>query len=116
MYETIYLLSKSKIIENFEIINFVVEEDLQLLNVKCFLVDESVLYIRDVIISSTEKYSYHWQNGKGKLIVRWDNSPHHKVKTYPHHKHIKNKIEPSERVTVSSILEYIEKRIRKKHN
>lgn len=24
----------------------------------------------------------------GELIVRWDNAPHQKVKTFPHHKHL----------------------------
>ena len=34
-----------------------------------------------------EKYSYHWQEKNGRLIIRWDNAPHQKVKTFPHHKH-----------------------------
>jgi hypothetical protein len=57
MYEIVYLLSR--IIRNFEITNFAAEEELKLLNATCQLIDESVLYIRDVVISSGEKYSYH---------------------------------------------------------
>jgi hypothetical protein len=34
-------------------------------------------------------YSYHWQTPKGKIIVRWDNAPHHKdISTFTNHKHI----------------------------
>ena len=35
-----------------------------------------------------DKYSYHWQDEKGRLKKRWDNAVHHpEVKTYPHHVH-----------------------------
>ena len=51
--------------------------------------DSSVLYIRQVVIGeSTFKYSYHWQDLKGRLICRWDNAEHWpNIDTYPHHKH-----------------------------
>ena len=53
-------------------------------------VDNSVLFIREVVLSElTFKYAYHWQDGEGHLICRWDNSPHWpEVPTFPHHKHI----------------------------
>ncbi|MBC8434273.1 MAG: hypothetical protein H8D96_20380 [Desulfobacterales bacterium] len=53
-------------------------------------VDNSVLFIRQVVLGeSTFKYAYHWQDQRGNLICRWDNSPHWpEIATYPHHKHI----------------------------
>lgn len=36
------------------------------------------------------KYSYYWLNDNQKVIVGWDNAPHHiNVDSYPHHKHVK---------------------------
>jgi len=56
---------------------------------KVTFIDDSVLFIRQVALGGTTfKYAYHWQNRDGKLICRWDNSPHWpEVATYPHHKH-----------------------------
>jgi hypothetical protein len=42
------------------------------------------------------------------LIVRWDNSPHHnKIATFLHHKHIDNKVLPSEEITLEEVIEYL---------
>jgi hypothetical protein len=42
--------------------------------------------------------------------MRWDNAPHWKdISTFPHHKHIKNKILPSPRPILKEILAEIEK-------
>ena len=50
----------------------------------------SMLHVRQIILDqNTFKYSYHWQNKKGDLICRWDNSPHwQNIPSFPHHKHI----------------------------
>lgn len=59
-------------------------------------------------------YSYHWQDKTGKLLVRWDNSPHHKnIPTFPHHKHTGENIEPSFEITLPDILKVIESGIDK---
>lgn len=52
------------------------------------------LFVKDYIfLDGKRKYSYHLQNAKGNMIIRWDNSPHHeKILTFPHHKHMKNKV------------------------
>ncbi len=37
---------------------------------------------------TTTKYRHHWQDGKGYLLKRWDNAPHHpSVETFPNHLH-----------------------------
>lgn len=34
------------------------------------------------------RYRHHWQDGRGRLIKRWDNAPHHpEIDTFPHHLH-----------------------------
>ncbi len=61
--------------------------------------------------SETERnYSFHWQSAEGKLIIRWDNAPHHKhLENFPYHKHTLDQIESCEETTFESALEEIEK-------
>ncbi len=57
-------------------------------------------------------YSFHWQDINNNLIIRWDNSPHHKeISTYPHHKHIRGTTEPSKEISLKEVMVYIEKQI-----
>jgi len=71
--------------------------------------EESVLFIREYVDEYERAYSYHWQTKGGKLIIRWDNAPHYKnISTYPHHKHIKEKIFPNYAITCEEILKEIE--------
>ncbi len=35
------------------------------------------------------KYRYHCQDAKGQLLFRYDDAPHHRVSTFPHHKHVR---------------------------
>lgn len=52
------------------------------------------------------KYRYHVMDKNKNLIFRYDNVPHFpKIKTHPHHKHIKNKVAESR---VPGLLEVIE--------
>lgn len=52
------------------------------------------------------KYRYHVMDKNRKLIFRYDNVPHFpKIKTYPHHKHTKNKVVESK---VPGLLEVIQ--------
>jgi len=86
--KTLELLDKSKIIKQYEILDFKQGEDFYFLKIKAILLDNSNLYIRKYISKKVYLYSYHWQDENRNLRIRWDNSPHHKyIKTYPHHKH-----------------------------
>jgi hypothetical protein len=52
-----------------------------------------------------EKYRYHYQNAKGKLIFRWDNAPHFpKLKSFPHHLHVGNKVIESHQPDLQEVL------------
>ena len=53
------------------------------------------LHIAEYVITGPTfertKYRYHLQDAMGKMIVRWDNAPHHRqVATFPHHRHEAN--------------------------
>ncbi len=59
---------------------------------KLLFTDESSLhFIEFVNVKDTTevyKYSYHYQDRSGGLVFRYDMAPHHhKIKTFPHHKH-----------------------------
>ncbi len=72
------------------------------------LKDNSKLYVRETVIEGkVRKYSYHWQTEKTHLITRWDNAPDWDVETFPHHKHIGEKVEPSYERTLEQVLQYI---------
>ena len=42
-------------------------------------------YLDDNPIGVMRKYSYHWQDKKERLLIRWDNAPDWEVETFPHH-------------------------------
>lgn len=72
----------------------------------------SELHFREYFISipklSKLAYSYHYQNSEKELIFRFDNSEHHlNVSTYPHHKHLKDKILPSKEMLLKEIINEI---------
>ncbi len=77
------------------------------------LVDDSTLHIRDYLfLDGSRKYSYHWQDKSGNLILRWDNSEHHRhLSTFPFHQHSAHGIEQSVPMSVERVLQFISKKI-----
>lgn len=75
--------------------------------------NSSSLYTKDYLfIDGKRKYSYHWQDANGRLITRWDNSPHHKeLSTFPHHRHLPEGVADSKERTVKDILTVIKNAI-----
>ncbi len=58
------------------------------------------------------RYVYHYQDAKGELIFRYDNSPHHpEIETFPHHKHVSDKVLPSRPPDLSDVLREIDNRL-----
>ena len=56
------------------------------------------------------KYSFHWQDGDGQLIQRWDNAAHHpEIKTHPDHVHVgkDNSVLPHEPVNLEKVMGYV---------
>jgi hypothetical protein len=80
------------------------------------LTDDTILCIRETVLSiSTRKYSYHWQDRHGKLIMRWDNVPDWDIEPFPHHLHVgkKDAVEPSFDRTLDQVLSIIRNRLLK---
>ncbi len=68
------------------------------------------LHIAEYVITGPTfertKYRYHLQNAEGKLVVRWDNAPHHRqVATFPHHRHdAAGRVQESPAMDIEAIL------------
>lgn len=116
MHEIISALKESKLFPSIDIVELIDEEYVRLIKVKASVLDGTMLYITELHTRDYQKYSYHWQEENGELIVRWDNKPHWKnLKTFPHHRHEKDKVFPSYRVNVYDVIEEIRKKIEKKN-
>ena len=50
-------------------------------------------------------YRYHFQDQQNSLIFRYDNTPHFPdIKSFPHHKHKKNKVEDSDEPLILNVI------------
>lgn len=100
----------------FEIIEHQNRDGVQVLRLKITFIDSSILFVTDIFISfeNRRKYSFHWQNAKGKLISRWDNAPHYPdISSYPHHQHLQSEINviASSEMNLIDILKIIQEKI-----
>lgn len=56
------------------------------------------------------KYSFNFSDGKRVMIFRYDNAAHHReIPTFPHHKHLGSRIQPSKEIGLAQVLSEIEK-------
>ena len=107
--EILKLLEQYKFVRDYEIIDYKTWQLGYYLKVRINLYDNSILSVREYISEDERNYSYHWQDAKDALIIRWDNSPHHKhLKTHPHHIHIKDEITESTEISLEDVLKHID--------
>jgi hypothetical protein len=53
-------------------------------------------------------YRYHFQDGKNKLIFRYDSTPHFpNLATFPHHKHLPHDVISSQKPTITQVLKEV---------
>ena len=108
MHELI-LLKESFVVNYFDILDFKQGVDFYYLKMNVFITDGTFLSIRLYVSNDDYGYSFHWQDCYGKLIIRWDNSPHQcDLATYPHHKHVETSVEASRELSLGEVLSYIE--------
>lgn len=51
-----------------------------------------------------DKYRFQYMSADGQMIFRYDNAPHHPETTsFPHHKHIPDKVMPSSMPTIKNL-------------
>ena len=78
--------------------------------------DNSTLHFMEFVDVSKNverfKYSYHYEDGKNAMVFRYDMAPHFRdIETYPHHKHEKEKVIPSNKSSLKEILHEVERLI-----
>jgi len=90
------------------------------LRIRLRLPDNSFLEISEALAAEEEElswlsYRYHWQDPTGRLILSYDNAPHHQeIETYPHHKHGAETVVASQRPSVPDLLNEIQRRLIKR--
>ena len=101
------------IIDEIEVIRYRRLGEARELVARVYMKDGSVLHIKDYLFLSGErKYAFHWQDTKGCLLVRWDNSPHYpNLRSLPHHKHVGGRVEDSNDMSLDAVFSFIEKKI-----
>ena len=111
-----FLSKYSDIISSYKISKFEHFGQILRFRAELILTDDTILYIRETILSiSIRKYSYHWQDRHGKLIMRWDNAPDCDVETFPHHLHVGKDdiVKPSFDRTLDQVMSIIRRRLLK---
>ena len=102
--QIIAALRHSPLVKDLEVMEVVEEESVQFLRARVEIIDGSLLYVRELFFPDHSKYSYHWQTQTGKMLLRWDNAPHHpEIPTHPDHKHEGDQVAPSARVSVEEV-------------
>jgi hypothetical protein len=110
--EIIKCLEKSNIVKDYNVPILEFFEGGFYIKIKVTLKNDTELYIREYSDVNVRNYSYHWQESNNKLLIRWDNSVHHKhIETYPHHLHQDNNVLPSYQISCEEILKVIEEKI-----
>jgi hypothetical protein len=104
------LLKSKSFVENWTVLSHRVWTSGFYYKIKISLKDSSFLQATEYNDEEERNYSFHWQSAEGKLLIRCDNAPHHKnISTFPHHKHILDKVEMSLEMTLEEALNEIER-------
>ena len=104
------LLEESPIVDSFEVLRFSQWNSGAYVKLKIYIVDGTLLHVREYIDEKERHYSFHWQDENAGLICRWDNSWHHPyIQTHPHHKHERKEVKESHETSLKDILTCIQK-------
>lgn len=103
----------STAIESYQVTREIVKDLEGYLRIRASLIDGGQFDIFIYVISNQEisivKYSFHWQDKDKKLVMRWDNAPHHQeLDNFPHHLHLEDETKPSTEPYYMDILKIIE--------
>ncbi len=101
----------AEMIRTYDVVQYDVEGLHSRLRLKIVFKSGTELYVRDILLDGQQrKYAFHWQNGSGRLIARWDNAAHWpQIATHPHHKHVgePEHVVASEATTLEEVLTVI---------
>jgi hypothetical protein len=112
VHRTVKILRESSIVESILSIDSDGFGDYYRLKIQARLVNGWKLHVWEHATPKFQRYAYHISKGT-QLIIRWDNAPHHRqVKTFPHHKHVKEDILESKEMSIEDIVKELENMIR----
>ncbi len=82
---------------------------MSVLNAEITFFDASRLIIRDyTFLTTSRKYSFHYQDAANTLIFRYDNEAHHShLATFPFHKHTPFGVIAASEVTLEDVIREI---------
>ena len=113
MHRTVKILKESGIVESILSIDSDAFGEYYRLKIQARLINGWKLHVWEHASPGLRRYAYHISKGS-ELIIRWDNAPHHRqIKTFPHHKHVKDAVLESKEVRVEDILKELERMIKK---
>ena len=97
MYEIKEVLRDRQWIREIEFLKEERKRSLLFRNCKVVLIDFSIFHIKEIWKGDELlKYSYYLFTANNRLIVGWDNAPHHPgMDSFPHHKHHTEGLEQS---------------------
>ncbi|MCZ7394100.1 MAG: DUF6516 family protein [Candidatus Methanoperedens sp.] len=111
MHRVINILRESRIVDSILSIDSDAFGEYYKLKIQVRLVNGWKLHVWEHATPKIRRYAYHVSKGQ-KLIIRWDNAPHHKqIRTFPHHKHVKEAVLESKERMVEDILIELERMI-----
>lgn len=56
----------------------------------------------------TDKYRFQYMDKRNQMVFRYDNAPHHQdLSTFPHHKHLPDRVTQSTLISVADVLNEI---------
>jgi hypothetical protein len=106
------LFENNDIIADVTVLAYNVEDAKLHYKLQITFTDDSLLFAKEYISATERKYAFHWQDSSGKMLARWDNSPHHKnLPTFPHHKHIADNIQACKEPEMNDVLNEIRNQI-----
>ncbi len=80
------------------------------LRIRVRFLNGHLLEVNEAIVIEADQlkhfgYRYHFQDQQNNLIFRYDNTPHFPdLKSFPHHKHLKNKVEDSDEPFILNVI------------
>lgn len=115
MHRTNKILEESSIVDSIISVESDALGDYYRLKLHARLINGWKLYVWEHATPKFQRYAYHILKGT-ELIIRWDNAPHHRqVKTFPHHKHVKEDILESKEMSIKDVIIELEKMIQKEN-
>ena len=99
-----------ELVERVERFSFQEEEQVAQLRARLRIFDGTILWVREIYVDGQfETYSYYWLRSDESVMIGWDNAPHHQeIDTFPHHKHLAGRIEPSAERNLPDVLRYLQ--------